>query len=254
MTRAATISLSQIIISYCILVKGDWQSVRLLISKSLTLGHYMRLEIQMVTEQILTGFIYNGIAKFEEGSSSVYNDQFTFFIDKKGNRILNLPIVTGSGELYYHKTLIKGEIDFRLFYVKRNGEPVWKQNTVIPLKEPYVVVEEKYKPNKDFLVYYPQIAGMLDRKTQAKINQLLKDLAGIKAPSYMAPEQWTGAPASAADVYAATATFFECLTGRKPYTGENLAELALQHVDGAIPADEVPSRCAPWSSAAWPIT
>jgi serine/threonine-protein kinase len=57
----------------------------------------------------------------------------------------------------------------------------------------------------------------------------------------MAPEQWTGAPASpAADVYAATATFFECLTGHKPYTGENLAELALQHVDGAIPADEVP--------------
>jgi hypothetical protein len=129
---------------------------------------------------ILTGFIYNGIAKFEEGSSSVYNDHSTFFIDKKGNRILNLPIVKGSGELHYDKTLIKGEIDFRLFYFKRNGEPVWKQNTVISLKGPYEVVEEKYKPNKDFLVYYPQISGMVDRKTQAKINQSLKDLAGIK--------------------------------------------------------------------------
>ncbi|MBC7270726.1 MAG: serine/threonine protein kinase [Streptomyces sp.] len=60
-------------------------------------------------------------------------------------------------------------------------------------------------------------------------------------PSYMAPEQWTGAPASpAADVYAATATFFECLTGRKPYAGDNLAELALQHVDAPVPAEEVP--------------
>ncbi|MFD0316272.1 serine/threonine-protein kinase [Streptomyces flavalbus] len=60
-------------------------------------------------------------------------------------------------------------------------------------------------------------------------------------PAYMAPEQWTGAPASpAADVYAATATFFECLTGRKPYTGDNLAELALQHVDAPVPADEAP--------------
>ena len=66
--------------------------------------------------------------------------------------------------------------------------------------------------------------------------------AGVAGtPSYMAPEQWTGAPASpAADVYAATATFFECLTGRKPYTGENLAELALQHVDAPVPADEAP--------------
>ncbi|USQ85154.1 protein kinase [Streptomyces phaeoluteigriseus] len=70
--------------------------------------------------------------------------------------------------------------------------------------------------------------------------------AGVRAgvagtPSYMAPEQWTGAPASpAGDVYAATATFFECLTGRRPYAGDNMAELALQHVEGAIPVAEVP--------------
>ncbi|OQR64397.1 serine/threonine protein kinase [Streptomyces maremycinicus] len=66
--------------------------------------------------------------------------------------------------------------------------------------------------------------------------------AGVAGtPSYMAPEQWTGAPASpAADVYAATTTFFECLTGHKPYGGANLAELALQHVDAPIPADEAP--------------
>ncbi|WNZ14178.1 serine/threonine-protein kinase [Streptomyces sp. 11x1] len=60
-------------------------------------------------------------------------------------------------------------------------------------------------------------------------------------PSYMAPEQWTGSPASpAADVYAAAATFFECLTGHKPYRGDNLAALAVQHVDAPVPADEVP--------------
>ncbi|MFJ3233941.1 protein kinase [Streptomyces sp. NPDC086787] len=66
--------------------------------------------------------------------------------------------------------------------------------------------------------------------------------AGVAGtPAYMAPEQWTGAPASpSADVYAATATFFECLTGHKPYSGDNLAELALQHVDAPVPADEVP--------------
>ncbi|MGW4517154.1 protein kinase domain-containing protein [Streptomyces sp. NPDC004393] len=66
--------------------------------------------------------------------------------------------------------------------------------------------------------------------------------AGIAGtPAYMAPEQWTGAPTSpAADVYAATATFFECLTRRKPYQGENFAELALQHRDAPIPVEQVP--------------
>jgi serine/threonine protein kinase len=37
--------------------------------------------------------------------------------------------------------------------------------------------------------------------------------------AYAAPEQMSGAPASpAGDVYAATATFYECLTGRPPFT------------------------------------
>ncbi|MFF4901406.1 serine/threonine-protein kinase [Streptomyces sp. NPDC001068] len=67
--------------------------------------------------------------------------------------------------------------------------------------------------------------------------------AGVAGtPSYMAPEQWTGAPAScAADVYAATATFFECLTGHRPFSGGNIAELALQHVDAPVPVEEVPA-------------
>ncbi|MBB4710803.1 hypothetical protein BJ965_000685 [Streptomyces luteogriseus] len=41
-------------------------------------------------------------------------------------------------------------------------------------------------------------------------------------------------------MYAATATFFECLTGHKPYEGDDIAELALQHVDAPVPAEEAP--------------
>ncbi|MGW6392625.1 serine/threonine-protein kinase [Streptomyces sp. NPDC055103] len=65
-------------------------------------------------------------------------------------------------------------------------------------------------------------------------------------PSYMAPEQWNGAPASpAADVYAATATFFECLTGHKPFSGDNFAELALHHLDTPVPDGEAPEPLRP---------
>ncbi|WP_338491004.1 serine/threonine-protein kinase [Streptomyces sp. SJL17-4] len=65
-------------------------------------------------------------------------------------------------------------------------------------------------------------------------------------PGYMAPEQWNGAPASpAADVYAATATFFECLTGRKPFSGDNFAELALHHLDSPVPDGQAPEPLRP---------
>ncbi|MFG2440976.1 serine/threonine-protein kinase [Streptomyces sp. NPDC048508] len=60
-------------------------------------------------------------------------------------------------------------------------------------------------------------------------------------PAYMAPEQWNGQPASpAADVYAATATFYECLVGVKPFSGDNFAELALKHLEAPIPHSRVP--------------
>ncbi|MEU5550119.1 protein kinase [Micromonospora sp. NPDC047793] len=60
-------------------------------------------------------------------------------------------------------------------------------------------------------------------------------------PRYMAPEQWTGAPAEpACDIYAATATFFECLTGRPPYDGGDLATLRRQHARAPIPTDPAP--------------
>lgn len=135
---------------------------------------------------ILTGFIYNSITKYEKGTASASNDQSTFFIDKSGKRIASLPTVSGSGELHFDKTLIRGKIDFRLFYYKKTGEIVWKHNTVISLQDSYTVMEHKYKPNKDFLVYYPQINGMENQEAQTNINQSLKDLAGMKeTPSHL---------------------------------------------------------------------
>ncbi|WP_061298959.1 serine/threonine-protein kinase [Herbidospora cretacea] len=59
-------------------------------------------------------------------------------------------------------------------------------------------------------------------------------------PSYMAPEQWAGAPAGpSTDVYAATVVFFECLTGQRPFRANNLAALAHQHQTTAPPIEEI---------------
>ncbi len=72
--------------------------------------------------------------------------------------------------------------------------------------------------------------------------------------AYAPPEQFDGGPASAAsDVYAATATFYECLIGQPPFTGHD-------HGGGDLRSTAPPrcrwtrcrSRCGRSSPAGWP--
>ncbi|MFD0264225.1 protein kinase [Kitasatospora indigofera] len=71
-----------------------------------------------------------------------------------------------------------------------------------------------------------------------------RDISGT--PAYLAPEQWAGRPASpAADVYSATVTFFECLTGARPFDGATIAELAVQHTEAPIPDELAPAEVRP---------
>src|SRR5271170_6930058 len=62
---------------------------------------------------------------------------------------------------------------------------------------------------------------------------------------YAPPEQFSGSPASpASDVYAATATFYECLTGRPPFSGEP-DDLLRQHSTARVPLEPVPEPMRP---------
>jgi hypothetical protein len=126
---------------------------------------------------IYTGFILNGVSTYKDGIASAYNDEITFFIDKRGQRVDYLPKVNGSGSLTFEKSLIKGDIDLRILYFDKKGNLIWKQNTIIPLNNDYSVIENKFKPNKDYLVYYPQLNGV---ENQESVNQTLKDLSGVK--------------------------------------------------------------------------
>jgi serine/threonine protein kinase len=65
-------------------------------------------------------------------------------------------------------------------------------------------------------------------------------------PSYMAPELWEGAtPRSVTDMYAVTATFYECLTGRVPYAADSVFELQTLHRAAPIPVADVPAALGP---------
>ncbi|MDF2789940.1 MAG: repeat-containing protein [Neobacillus sp.] len=139
---------------------------------------FQRYAIADANGHIYTGFIYNGVSNYKDGIASAYNDEMTFFIDQRGQRMDHLPKVQGSGTLAYDKSLIKGDIDLRILYFDKKGKLIWKQNTIIPLNEDYSVTENKFKPNKDYLVYYPQLTGI---GSEESVNQTLKELSGVKA-------------------------------------------------------------------------
>ena len=63
---------------------------------------------------------------------------------------------------------------------------------------------------------------------------------------YAPPEQFAGTPASpASDVYAATATFYECLAGRPPFVADTAEALLYQHLSQPVPLDPVPEPLRP---------
>ncbi len=55
-----------------------------------------------------------------------------------------------------------------------------EENSVIHLNDQYKVIEEKYKPNKDYLVYYPKLKGMEDKTLEDEVNNRIKILSEVK--------------------------------------------------------------------------
>jgi serine/threonine-protein kinase len=97
------------------------------------------------------------------------------------------------------------------------------------------IVHRDYKP-ENVLVDTAGNSKLADFGVAIKSG---KQASAAGTPLYMAPEQWQGAPASpATDVYAATAVFFECLTGKTPFSGK-LLQLQEQHVTASVPIDRV---------------
>lgn len=129
---------------------------------------------------VLTEFIYYGVSEYKKNLASVYDNKFTYFIDKQGKRVESLPKVEGSGTLTMLDNIIKANVDYRLFYYDKSGKLIWSQNIELPLDNGYIISEKKYKPNKDYLVYYPQLSGAKDKNKERMVNKELIKLSNLK--------------------------------------------------------------------------
>ncbi|MFI1767771.1 serine/threonine-protein kinase [Streptomyces sp. NPDC020800] len=100
------------------------------------------------------------------------------------------------------------------------------------------VVHRDYKP-ENVLVRADGTSALADFGIAVRTG---RETEAAGTPAYMAPEQWQGEPAGpAGDVYAAAAVFHEFLTGRRPFTGDDLTALRLQHLRAPVPLDDVPA-------------
>ncbi|MFE4580954.1 serine/threonine-protein kinase [Streptomyces chartreusis] len=100
------------------------------------------------------------------------------------------------------------------------------------------IIHRDYKPGNVMVTHLGE-SKLVDFGIAVALRSEGVHLSGT--PAYMAPELWLGSPATAAsDIYAATATFFECLTGTKPFSGNTIAELVVQHASAAVPVERAP--------------
>ncbi len=144
--------------------------------------------------KLLTDFRFYGVNDFQGGLASVSDESQTYFIGRDGKPAAGFPRFDGSGTLTLRGDIVQANVDQRLFYYdKRLGNVVWAPNTTIPLSPPYVVKEMKYKPNRDYLVYYPQVTGMTDAAAQEKANRRLRELSEVKdVPAGQLDYSYTG--------------------------------------------------------------
>lgn len=130
-----------------------------------------------VSGRILSNHPLLGVNNYQDGLASVYDAKETYFIDKSGKKAAQPPVIAGTGTLAFSGILIRADIDQRTAYYDRSGRQVWRENGVIPLRPPYSVLEKKYKPNRNYLVYYPVVEGIANAEVSKEVNDKLRSLS-----------------------------------------------------------------------------
>lgn len=136
-----------------------------------------RYAIGDLNGNLFTEFLYYDVTDYREGIASANDGNTTFFISTAGKIVPNLPRVEGTGTLIMEGNVIKANIDQRMSYYDKTGRMIWKQDKAIRLNDRYTVKEAKYKPNPNYLVYYPVIKGMKNPPVQEQVNERLRKLS-----------------------------------------------------------------------------
>jgi eukaryotic-like serine/threonine-protein kinase len=182
------------------------------------------------------------------------------------NVVPTLDVVAMSGELFLVMDFVQGESLARLNRAaSARGERIAPEMATAIIVgalhglhaaheakndrgEPLGIVHRDVSPH-NVLVGTDGVARVLDFGVAKAVGRLQTTRDGqLKGKlSYMAPEQVHGDGTRTIDVYAASVVFWEMLTGKRLFQGENEAQLLAQVVKGS---DVPPSKLAPGLPAA----
>jgi len=126
--------------------------------------------------KLLTDFIFYSIEPFSNGVASATDSTSTYFINTSGKKMQTLPSAEGAGYMEILGGLIYANIDQRMSYINQQGHVIYEPADSITTSTGVRVCEEKYKPNIDYLVYYPVLGNMADLKLEAEVNAKLMEM------------------------------------------------------------------------------
>jgi serine/threonine-protein kinase len=131
----------------------------------------------------------------------------------------------------------------------KRGEPLPPESALVLLKGSLLglaaahhsgLVHRDYKP-ENVLVLREGASKLSDFGIAVRTGD--HTAASVGTAAYLAPELWRGEPPTPrCDIYAATVTFFECVTGHRPYQGTDPALLGPAHLQAAIPVEAAPPQ------------
>lgn len=130
--------------------------------------------------KILTKFKFLDVEKYEGDIASVHDGKLTYFINKYGDVVKSLPIVEGTGLMKIKNNIVYADIDYIQYYMTKSGKIIYRPNDEVNLNNKYLVKKIKYKPNVNYLVYYPKIIESKNKKVQNSINSKLEDISLLK--------------------------------------------------------------------------
>ncbi len=159
-----------------------------------------------------------------------------------------------------------GEIDGRLYvdmrliegrdlgeYIAENGGRLSPERTVAVIEQVAAALDTAYaaglvhrdiKPKNILVTTARDFVYLIDFGLARSMTDtaLTQTGATMGTVAYLAPERFRGTTDHRADVYSLACVLYECLTGRRPFTGDSLEEQLNAHVNTTPPR---PSEGAP---------
>lgn len=130
--------------------------------------------------KLLSDYRYQNVLPYDKKYASAHDDENTFFLNREGKIAQKLPVVPGQGTLRFQNSVIQANVDFQLMYLDRKGNVIWRPKRTIRLNNQYRILKMKYKPNQDYLVYFPIVRGMEDQNAEKSVNEKLVKLSQVK--------------------------------------------------------------------------